>query len=156
MHQVTIAEAQAKPGDVILSNKSWKMVMQNCRGKVLESGDVRLEEITNPIPVRRSPAIKLAPQLEDVLSSYIPMAILSKMGNFASTWSRGRRESANTAEQWASNLRIISTIFCCLAIEGAAEGSEDGEAENDLKLYNELFRAIQKTVYSFEGTIRQL
>lgn len=75
LYQVTLAENQAKPGDVILSNKAWKMVMENCEGRVLQSGDVRLEAITNPIPVRTSPAMKLAPQLEAILSSYIPTAM---------------------------------------------------------------------------------
>ena len=51
--QVTLAEHQARPGDVILSNQSWKMVMENCKGSVLPSGDVKLLSITNPIPVRQ-------------------------------------------------------------------------------------------------------
>ena len=51
--QVTLAEHQAKPGDVILSNQSWKMVMDNCEGLVLSSGDVKLLSIKNPVPVRQ-------------------------------------------------------------------------------------------------------
>ena len=35
--QVTLAEHQANPGDVILSNQAWKMVMGNCEGSVLAS-----------------------------------------------------------------------------------------------------------------------
>ena len=78
------------------------------------------------------------------------------MGDFATTWSRGRRESGNSAEQWASDLRTISTIFCCLAIEGQGGGSGgDVDADKDAELYNELFRKMQKRVYSYEGTIRQ-
>ena len=73
------------------------------------------------------------------------------MGDFATTWSRGRRESGNSAESWASDLRTISTIFCCLAVEGG----EQHEQEEDLRLYQTLFRAMQKRVYSYDGTIRQ-
>ena len=77
--QVTLAEHQARPGDVILSNESWKMVMNSCEGSVLSSGDVKLLSINNPIPVRQAPPLKLDPRIEAALSSYIPSAILSKM-----------------------------------------------------------------------------
>ena len=67
-------------------------------------------------------------------------------------WSRGRRESGNTAEQWASDLRTISTIFACLAVEGSGE---EGNTSNDARLYNDIFQRLQRRVYSYEGTIRQ-
>ena len=47
----TLAEHQASPGDVVLSNESWKMVMDNCEGRLLSSGDVKLLAVTKPIPV---------------------------------------------------------------------------------------------------------
>ena len=91
-----------------------------------------------------------------LVSSYIPAAIIAKMGDFASTWSRGRRESGNTAEAWASNFRTISTVFCCLAVEGSAESDRmAGLGGSDLELYDEIFRTMQTRVYSYEGTIRQ-
>ena len=80
--QVTLAEQQAKPGDVIISNEAWKKVMTQCEGSVLSSGDVRLASIKSPIPMRPAPPIKLEPNIELALSSYIPTAILSKMVRF--------------------------------------------------------------------------
>ena len=74
-----MAEHQAKPGDIILSNESWKMVMENCEGFVLSSGDVKLLSIKSPIPARPMSPIKLDPNIELALSSYIPNEILSKM-----------------------------------------------------------------------------
>ena len=59
-------------------------------------------------------------------------------------------------EQWASELRTISTIFCCLAVE--AHGEEQGgfdAVERNAALYNDLFCTMQRRVYSYEGTIRQ-
>ncbi len=153
--QVTLAEHQAQPGDIILSNESWKCVMEQCEGTVLSSGDVKLLAVTHKIPVRQAQPIKLDSRIEAALSSYIPAAILSKMGDFASTWSRGRRESGNTAESWVSDLRTISTIFCCLAVESGGMGVGEADAKQDAELYNELFRTMQRRVYSFEGTIRQ-
>ena len=88
-------------------------------------------------------------------SSPCPSSILAKMGDFATTWSRGRRESGNSAEQWVSDLRTISTIFCCLAVEGQSAADEDGSPSGDTELYNELFKQMQRRVYTFEGTIRQ-
>ena len=76
------------------------------------------------------------------------------MGDFATTWSRGRRESGNSAEEWASDLRTISTIFCCLAVEGHKGGTDEGD-QRDAELYNDIFKRIQLTVYSYDGTIRQ-
>ena len=152
--QVTLAEHQAQPGDVILSNESWKQVMENCEGSVLPSGDVKLLHVTKRIPIRRAPPLKLDARIEVPLSSYIPKAILSKIGDFASTWSRGRRESGNSAEQWASDLRTISTIFCCLAIEGGSGATEE-DAHHDAELYDNIFRKMQRRIYSYDGTIRQ-
>ena len=64
-------------------------------------------------------------------------------GDFAATWTRGRRESGNTAEQWASDLRTISTIFCCLAVEGHSGGmGGDNDADKDAELYHDLFRKV--------------
>lgn len=62
--KVTLAEHQAKPGDIILSNESWKMVMENCQGTVLSSGDVKLTAINKPIPVRPQSPLKLKPEIE--------------------------------------------------------------------------------------------
>ena len=71
------------------------------------------------------------------------------------TWSRGRRESENSAEQWASDLRTISTIFCCLSIEEDDGMDGDTDSNRDLMLYDHLFRTMQRRVYSYDGTIRQ-
>ena len=71
------------------------------------------------------------------------------------TWSRGRRESGNSAEQWASDLRIISTIFCCLSIEEDDGMDAETDSNRDLMLYDSLFRMMQRRVYSYDGTIRQ-
>ena len=79
MLQVTLAEHQAKPGDIILSNESWKMVMDRCEGLMLSSGDVKLLRVNSPIPVRPIPPIKLDPNIASALETYIPSAILSKM-----------------------------------------------------------------------------
>ena len=59
-------------------------------------------------------------------------------GDFATTWSRGRRESGNSAEQWVSDLRTISTLFTCLAVEGDG-GEAEADAEIELELYTGLF-----------------
>ena len=67
--QVTLAEHQANPGDVILSNEAWKMVMSNCDGKVLSSGDVKLISIAHPIAVQQAPPIKLNPLIEPALTA---------------------------------------------------------------------------------------
>ena len=83
--QVTLAEHQAEPGDIILSNESWKMVMNHCDGNVLSSGDVKLLAISKPIPSRPGKPLKLDPRIEGALSSYIPSAILSKMVRWATT-----------------------------------------------------------------------
>ena len=153
--QVTLAEHQAKAGDIVLSNESWKMVMDQCEGSVLSSGDVKLKSVRHPIPRRQAPPLRLDPSVKAALAAYIPSSILNKMGDFATTWSRGRKESGNTAEQWASDLRTISTIFTCLAVEGEGGAESDGSAERDLELYGQLFRSMQKRVYSYDGTIRQ-
>ena len=77
------------------------------------------------------------------------------MSDFASTWTRGRRESGNSAEQWASDLRTISTVFGCVAVESQGGSGADAEVEANAELYNDLFQKMQRRVYSFEGTIRQ-
>ena len=78
---------------MILSNQSWKMVMDNCEGAVLSSGDVKLLSIKNPIPVRQAPPIKLDSRIEEPLSAYIPAAILSKMGGELSSKLEERRSN---------------------------------------------------------------
>ena len=71
---------------------------------------------------------------------YIPSSILQKMGDFTSTWSRGRRESGNSAEQWASDLKTISTTFTCLIVEGLGN---DGLGQDDLSMYGKCACQIQ-------------
>ena len=63
------------------------------KGVMLNSGDVRLLGVTQSVPIRTTQVIKLDRNIGLALSSYIPPAILSKMSNFADTWSRTRRES---------------------------------------------------------------
>ena len=65
-------------------------------------------------------------------------------GDFATTWSRGRRQSGHSAEQWVSDLRTISIFFTGLAVE------TNTDAEGELELYNSIFRTMQKRIYNYE------
>ena len=67
--QVTMAEHQAAPGDIILSNESWKMVRDNCEGEALPSGDTKLVAVSKPIPARKAPPLKLDSRIEASLSA---------------------------------------------------------------------------------------
>ena len=120
------------------------MVMDQCKGSVLSSGDVKLQSVTHPIPIRQASPLRLDPSIQVALASYIPTSILNKMGDFATTWSRGRKTSGMSAKQWASDLRTISTIFTCLAVEGEGGNDSESSAERDLELYDSLFKSMQK------------
>ena len=75
------------------------------------------------------------------------------MADFSETWSRGRRESGNTTEQWVSDLRTVSVLFCCLGLEQQIK--ERVDAEGRCELFQGIFLVLQRAVYKHGGVVRQ-
>jgi len=77
--QVNRAEAQARPGEAVISPEAWQLLDGNIAGRPLQDGAMRLTGITaEPTPVV-SPSITLPPESETALRAYIPGAILARL-----------------------------------------------------------------------------
>jgi len=133
--EMSLAEQQAQPGEVILSASAWTLVQEACQGQPLPSGDVRLEAIPLrtllPLQALRFP--RLSEDATDALRAYIPGAILARL----------------TAGQggWLAELRHVTVLFINLP---------DLNHTTPLAQAQKVMRALQDSLYHYEGSINKL
>jgi class 3 adenylate cyclase len=133
--QIGRAGRLAQPGQVILSSEAWELVGDRCRGTPLpgEAGAALLEDVGEPLPFYARPAPALAAEAEMALRAYIPGAILARL--------------AAGQSGWLAELRRVTVIFLNLPDLSHAIPLEQAQA---------VMRALQSTLYHYEGSINKL
>ncbi len=133
VRQTSLAEAQARPGDVVIAPEAWPLVADSCAGEPMPSGAVRLDSLTDYLPMRGLSTPPLRPDMADALRSYLPKAILARM------------DAGQTA--WLAEQRRVTVLFVNLP---------DLRADTPLRQAQKLMRTIQSILYRFEGSISRL
>lgn len=133
--EMSLAEQQAQPGEVIVSASAWTLVQEACQGQPLPSGDVRLEAVLlrSLLPLRALKFPRLSEDSTDALRAYIPGAILARL----------------TAGQgaWLAELRHITVLFINLP---------DLNHTTPLDEAQKVVLGLQTALYRYEGSINKL
>lgn len=133
--QMASAEADAKSGEVCISPEGWALIQDNYEGTILESGNVRLDAWGYSLQPRRAEVPMIVPEMAAVLRCYIPRGILDRL------------DAGQT--HWLPELRCVTVLFVrLLRLDYPPRGS--------LEQVQQAVQAMQKAVYQYEGTIRQL
>lgn len=127
------AESAARPGDVVIAPDAWPHVAATCLGRVLPSGAVRLDSLADYLPLRRLAPPALVPEMAEALRAYLPKAILSRL------------DAGQTA--WLAEQRRVTVLFVNLPTLSA---------DTPLQQAQTLMRALQSSLYRFEGSITRL
>ena len=133
LEQVGAANAKASPGDTIVSPEAWALVARRCEGEAAPEGNVRLERVREPAaPVAVEPLV-VPPEAAAALRAFIPAAI------------RSRLESGES--DWLAELRPLTVLYVNLP---------DLTDHTPLDEAQETMRALQTSVYHYEGSINKL
>lgn len=133
LSQVNQAEAQAQPGEVVLSPEAWALIETAATGQVLPGDRVRLLTMSAAPPVMTQPTALPAAEIESCLRPYIPGAILARL--------------AAGQGGWLAELRRVTIIFANLP---------DLNDTTPLDQAQTVMRALQAAVYRYEGSINKL
>jgi class 3 adenylate cyclase len=127
------AESEARPGEVLITPAAWPLVAERCVGHPLPSGAVRLDGLADYIPMRGLAPPPLLPEMAEALRAYLPKAILSRL------------DAGQTA--WLAEQRRVTVLFVNLP---------NLSADTPLRQAQALMRALQTSLYRFEGSITRL
>lgn len=149
--QMGAAEAQAQPGEVVLSPIAWTLVKlctatkgnesslelataPQLIGEPTKSGCVRLSSLPYSLPLRPTESPDLNADAQKALFAYIPRAI------------RMRLEAGQGA--WAGELRRVTVCFINLP-------ELDYYAPEILDLLNQIVWVVQTNLYQYEGSFNK-
>ncbi|NTU81380.1 MAG: AAA family ATPase, partial [Chloroflexales bacterium] len=127
------AEAEAQSGEVVIATGAWPLVAEACIGQLLPSGAVRLQSLVDYLPMRPLVQHAVVPGMADTLRAYIPKAILARIDAGQTNW---------LAEQ-----RRVTVLFVNLP---------DLRADTPLRHAQAMMRALQTSLYLYEGSITRL
>ncbi len=131
--QVTAAEGQAEPGQVILSAEAWDLVREACEGQALSRGGVRLAAVRAPQSLPALSRSTLSLEADAALRAYVPGAILSRL------------VAGQTG--WLAELRRVTVIFVHLPTLNHT---------TPLNQAQDVIRALQTALYKYEGSVDKL
>ena len=86
LNQCGQAEAQAQPGEVILSPETWALIDADCLGYRLPNGYVQLHQVMDEMSAMPLTPPVLSAEIETPLRAYIPGAILARLAAGHSDW----------------------------------------------------------------------
>lgn len=133
LRQASLAEAQARPGEVLIAADTWPLVREGCAGTPLPSGAVRLDTLIDYLPMRALEPPPLHPIMSDTLRAYLPKAILNRV------------DAGQTA--WLAEQRRVTVLF--INLPDLQAGTPLGQAQA-------LMRTLQAMLYRYEGSISRL
>ncbi len=149
--QVSLAERQAQPGEVVLSPEAWALVQDACTGSPLEQASaqaaaaVQLENVHAPLIPQHLIVPTLDSETEAALRGYIPGAILARLT--AGQGTGGGGESETTSADWLAELRRVSVLFINLP---------DLSRSLPLEQAQTVMQRLQKALYHYEGSVNKL
>jgi class 3 adenylate cyclase/tetratricopeptide (TPR) repeat protein len=130
---VSLAEKQAQPGEVILSPEAWALAQAACEGDEGRDGGWRLTAIRAPLPPSAAIEPELSPEMEPALRAYLPGAILARL--------------AAGQSGWIAELRRVTVLFINLPGFGQTTTLDES---------HEAMRELQRAIYRYEGSINKL
>lgn len=130
--QVSLAEKQAQPGEVILSPEAWALAQQTGEADECQTGGWRLRNIRATPPHAVLPP-ELSPEVEPALRAYLPGAILARL--------------AAGQSGWMAELRRVTVLFINLPGFGQTTSLDESHA---------VMRELQRVIYRYEGSINKL
>jgi len=135
LQQVGTANDVARPEAMIVSPEAAALAPAGrLRGTPLADGSLRLESVVDPPqPVPARPLPHLPPGAAELLLTYVPAAI------------RSRLDAAQAG--WVAELRRITILFVSLA---------GVDHTTPLALAQDVVRALQEAMYRFEGSVNKL
>jgi class 3 adenylate cyclase/tetratricopeptide (TPR) repeat protein len=131
--QLRSVKQQAQPGDALISPQAWALIQDVCLGHPLESGDVLLGAVRAPPPLEPGEPIALPAAAEAALRAYIPVAALDRL--------------AAGQTGWLAELRRVTVVFLNMP---------DLNYGISLERAQDVMRAMQTTLYRYEGSINKL
>lgn len=131
--QMSLAEGQAEPGQVLLSPAAWALVEAHCEGKRRPKGAWQVRRVTAPLPLRPLPNPPLAAEGEKALRAYLPGAILARL-------SAGHKG-------WLAELRRITVLFINLP---------SLSYHTPLERAQQIIQRLQGILYHYEGSLNKL
>ncbi|MEP7199924.1 MAG: adenylate/guanylate cyclase domain-containing protein, partial [Chloroflexota bacterium] len=131
--QVSAAEQQARPGQVILSPEATQLIRDDCALNVLPDGSAQLEAVRAMLAPRPLASIPLSAEMESALRAYIPIALLARVTAGQS--------------QWLAELRRVTVLFINLP---------DLDYRTPLAQAQTILRELQNALYHYEGSIDDL
>ncbi len=139
--QMSIAEREALPGEVVLSPQAWSLVKNKSKGTEIESAaysptlgrPVRLKEVRTFL--RFNPALPPipAPIMETALRAYIPGTVLSSL--------------AIGDNGWMGEIRLMTSLFVNMPSLNHPKRLEHAQV---------VVRAVQTALYHYEGSVDNL
>ncbi len=149
--QVSMAERQAEPGQVILSPEAWQTLAEKECGiehvSSLATGCVRLDAINESPPLRAACLPVLAHDAEAGLRAYLPNAIISRLALGQDT-SRAQPQS-----EWLAELRRVTVLF--INLTDSSFNFTHGDTLS-LERVHLIMRVLQATLYRYEGTFNKI
>jgi class 3 adenylate cyclase/tetratricopeptide (TPR) repeat protein len=133
LSQMSVAEHQAQPGDVVLSATAWRLIEKFCAGSERPEGCLRLERVLESLPLVPAAPPVLDDHAENLVRSYLPGAILARL----------------TAGQsgWLAELRRVTVIF--LNLPRLTENLNLEQAQS-------VVETLQECIYYYEGSINKI
>lgn len=131
--QVSLANQQAMPGEIILSPEAWELVEANCAGQALDRGGARLIAVRIHLPERPVRRLISSSEAEEALRTYIPSSILARL-------------DAGMVG-WLAELRRMTVLFINLPELDYTTPLERAQA---------IMSDLQTALYHYEGSINKL
>ncbi|MBV8969601.1 MAG: adenylate/guanylate cyclase domain-containing protein, partial [Verrucomicrobia bacterium] len=133
LSQVGFAQSRAKPGEIALSESAWEQIQNRASSLPIDLGFVRLIGVHSPIAPRSLATL----QPEEVNPT--------KLERFVPTAARFLIHEAG--ENWTAELRSVAVLF--------VNFPEPKQIRFDLETLQSLTTSLQKTIYRFEGSLKQ-
>lgn len=133
LNQVSQAEAEAQPGEVVLAPEAWDLVQACATGQTLTDGYARLATVSDEIRAVPSEALEFSSEVEIALRAYLPGAILARL-------TAGQRS-------WLAELRWVTVLFINLP---------DLTYATPLDQSQTVMQALQTALYRYEGSVNKI
>jgi class 3 adenylate cyclase len=133
--QAVEAMAAAANGDIAVSSAAWACIAPHAQGSRLDARNIRLEAVTEPVPVEHTAAIPRRPQTEAVLRAYVPPSVQARLD---------ARQS-----DWLAEFRRVTALF--IKLGALTYGTREA-----LDQLQRAAVAVQTAVYRHGGSINQL
>jgi class 3 adenylate cyclase len=133
LSQLGYAQGRAKPGEIALSESAWEQIRIRASSVPIDPGFVRLTGVHSPIAAR--PLVTVQPEKVNP----------TKIQRFVPTAARFLIHEAG--ENWSAELRPVAVLF--------VNFPQPKEIRFDLETLQSLTASLQKTIYRFEGSLKQ-